>query len=118
MSAQACLAGMFPPTSDQIFIENFYWHPIPVHTQPRQEDYTLATSKRCDRFDYVMIEYLKKVEYTGLFAKYSSLIQYLEVNTGQKLQTLSEIYDIYDTLTIQKLKGKQFVHKKLIGVWI
>lgn len=118
MSAQCNLAGMFPPNRDQIFMENFHWHPVPVHTQPHQEDYTLATSKRCDRFDYVMIEYLTKDEYVGLFKKYSSLIEYLEVNSGQKLRTLSEIYDIYDTLSIQKLKGKQCVHKKLIEIWI
>lgn len=108
MSAEACLAGMFPPSAEQMWMDDFYWHPIPVHTHVHKEDYTLATYKRCDRFDYVMIEYLKKEEYTGLFKKYGSLIQNLEVNSGKTLSTLVDINDLYDTLNIQKLTGKRY----------
>lgn len=38
MSAQALLAGLYPPTVDQIFVPNLKWHPIPVHTVPRNMD--------------------------------------------------------------------------------
>ncbi|XP_055307986.1 prostatic acid phosphatase-like [Sitodiplosis mosellana] len=108
MSAQTCLTGMFYPSPEQMWMgSHLDWLPIPVHTQLHKEDYTLATYKRCNRFDYLMIEYLKTEEYTGLFKKYGSLFQYLEVNSGKKLPTLVDINDLYDTLSIQKLKGKQ-----------
>lgn len=105
MSAQASMAGMFPPASDKKWIDKLNWQPIPVHTLPFTEDYTLATYKRCDRFDYLMIDYLKTEEYQELIKKYQLLIEYLELSSGKKLPTLVDINDLYDTLSIERLKG-------------
>lgn len=34
MSAEANLAGLYPPEGQQIFSPNISWQPIPVHTVP------------------------------------------------------------------------------------
>lgn len=105
MSASVCVAGMFPSSPDKVWNANLAWDPIPVHTRPINEDYTL-TYKRCDRFEYAMIDWLKTdVEYRGLFEKYRKLIEYLEKHSGKKLSTLVDINDLYDTLSIEQLKG-------------
>lgn len=109
MSAQACLAGLFPPAPEQIWKENFDFNPIPVHTQPQQEDYILATVRKCDRFEHFFGEYIKTGEYNEIFEKYRSIIQYLEKNIEKKFHAVADIYDLYDTLNIQKSKGKQCV---------
>ncbi|KAM5248161.1 lysosomal acid phosphatase isoform 3-T3 [Ctenodactylus gundi] len=38
MSAEANLAGLFPPGGTQLFNPNISWQPIPVHTVPVSED--------------------------------------------------------------------------------
>ena len=42
MSAEAHLAGLFPPQGDQIWHENLtQWQPVPIHTVPKEEGITL-----------------------------------------------------------------------------
>ena len=109
-SAKANVAGLYSSADTQEWNENIEEHiPIPVHTQPRADDYVLASEKQCDHFDYLMSEYMNSAEIRGLFKKHSSLIQYLEVNSGKKLKTLTDINVLYDTLFIERLKGKRYV---------
>lgn len=105
MSALANLAGMFPPANHQLWNENLQWHPIPVHTQPSTDDYLLATSTHCDRFDYLMVKYLNESNYEGLLRQYSQLIDYLETRTTLKLDSLTEIMLLYDAFHVEQLKG-------------
>ncbi|XP_046583084.1 prostatic acid phosphatase-like [Haliotis rubra] len=41
MSAYCMLAGLFPPTGDQIWNPAIPWQPIPVHTLPKEDDFDL-----------------------------------------------------------------------------
>lgn len=38
MSAQVLLAGLYPPTNEEIFVSGLTWRPVPVHSTPRNLD--------------------------------------------------------------------------------
>lgn len=107
MSAQANLAGLFPPAENQKWDRTFNWQPIPVHAISASEDYILATSKQCDRFDYLMSDHLNRTNYKGLFKKHRKLLKYLETHSGAKIETLKDLLLLYDTIKLEKDKGKR-----------
>ena len=41
MSAMSNLAGLYPPSGDQIWNKDIMWQPIPVHTRPTLVNYLL-----------------------------------------------------------------------------
>lgn len=88
MSGLATLAGLFPPNEDERFIDDFDYHPIPIHTLPFQNDHLLATQRQCDRFDLEMQQFLQESYYKTLFKQHRKLIKYLEENSGSKIEKL------------------------------
>lgn len=109
MSAQATLAGMFPPKGDQIWNKNLQWNPIPVHTIKEKHDHVLGVRKACDRFDYEMNRYLNSSDYTNYMGKHKQLISYLEKHCGKELKSMIDIGLLYDTLNVEKQKGYRYV---------
>lgn len=63
MSAETVLAGLFPPTQNQLWSKNILWQPIPIHTIPVKMDHVLAAKKLCDRYKFLMNEHFNRPEY-------------------------------------------------------
>lgn len=106
MSAAANLAGLFPPTGDQIWNEQLLWQPIPIHSIPELFDYVVNGETYCPRFNEAFDNYTQTPEYENIFIKYKPLIEYLEENTGLSIKDLIVIQNLNNTLFIQSITNK------------
>lgn len=107
-SAQANLAGLYPPEGFQLWNANLKWQPIPVHTRPLEEDYRLDSAlQECDRYVYLLLENLNATDYKEMFKTHNRLLGYLEMKSGENISSPLDVNSLYDTLSVERLHGKR-----------
>ncbi|XP_017797809.1 PREDICTED: prostatic acid phosphatase-like [Habropoda laboriosa] len=106
MSAEAHLAGLYPPVGNQIWWDTLKWIPIPVHTIPEELDYVLLAKKYCPRYDYELEQVLNSPEIKKIDKENEKLYAYLTNNAGNKISSLRSVQQLYDTLFIENLYNK------------
>ncbi|XP_006804134.1 lysosomal acid phosphatase [Neolamprologus brichardi] len=99
MSAEANLAGLYPPSGQQVFNPNLKWQPIPVHTVPQSEERLLSFPlKDCPRYQQLMNETEHSEEFLNVTATYQDIIELVRNKTGLKDTTVETVWSVYDTL--------------------
>ncbi|XP_011312184.1 prostatic acid phosphatase-like [Fopius arisanus] len=105
MSAEANLAGLYPPVADQVWDE-LKWMPIPVHTVPEKLDNVVSGKKYCARYNYEYNRVLNSPEIQGIVQKNQELFDYLTRMAGKRIADLEQLNFLYNTLFIEGLYNK------------
>lgn len=102
MSAQSCMAGLFPPRGDQIWNTKLNWQPVPIHTVPDVQDQLFYPWDECQRFHDTWDRQTTEVK--SLFDKHKALLSVVETNTGDKLKSFENFTKVYDRLQVGQTK--------------
>ncbi|GAB1286574.1 Lysosomal acid phosphatase [Apodemus speciosus] len=106
MSAEANLAGLFPPSEAQHFNPNISWQPIPVHTVPITEDRLLKFPLGpCPRYEQLQNETRQTPEYQNMSIQNAQFLDMVANETGLANLTLETIWNVYDTLFCEQTHG-------------
>lgn len=107
MSAQANLAALFMPTEDEKFNKKIPWQPIPVHALPIDYDSALFGAKNCPKYDFTFVQYVRESEEVQrIYTEYADQFLYWSEMCGFNIRTIKDCYNLYKTLSIEKLKHK------------
>lgn len=109
MSAASFMAGLFPPTKEQIWNKNIRWQPVSIHTMPAKVDFVLSTTigKRCDRYEFLKQQHYNRTEYKEWHSKHQKVYEYIESKSGVSADDPWNLMILYDTLRIHQMKDKK-----------
>lgn len=103
MSAEANLAGLYPPKGGQIWDQNVQWQPIPVHTAPEIQDALLAMKKPCPKYNKLLKNLLKSEYFRNISHQNHDLYAYLSKYSGDNVYDLETLNYLYSTFYIETL---------------
>ncbi|CAH1183876.1 unnamed protein product [Phaedon cochleariae] len=103
MSAQCDLAGLFPSEGDQVWNTNIAWQPIPVHIS---DDGVMSSSKSCPAYTEELDRILLDGDYYQEINKnYNSVYEYITLNSGSKIASVTDATLVRDGLLIESEFG-------------
>lgn len=108
MSAQTNLAGLFPPSGNEIWNKNIPWQPIPVHVVPENDDYILGgVLPPCRAFDNAYEAYLQSDEFQKFNESIQPIFEYLTESLGVPVNDFLVVLMIRDGLFIESVYNLQ-----------
>lgn len=101
MSAQLMLAGLWPPTSMNIWDPLLDWQPIPYNYEKSADDKELAPFLGCTRFTRLFQETVASPEISSYLSRYNETLEILADKTGLEMSYL-EAFLLYFGFLIQE----------------
>lgn len=98
MSAQANLAGLYPPDDNQIWNPNLKWQPIPIHTKDISTDYLITGGvPSCPAYQKAYMQYLQSDEMKKIEERAQQIYNILSANVGETINSLVNVTLLYDS---------------------
>lgn len=104
MSAMANLAGLYPPTGNQVWNKALPWQPIPVHTLPGSIDVLMgAILPPCPAYDKAYAAYMQSAEIKSFDKSIQSIYDYLSANVDITVKDFYTALLIRDSLFVESI---------------
>lgn len=102
MSAQAYIAGLYPPSETEIWNTWIYWQPIPVHTVKS----SLLLIENCPLYSEIADKELQKA-YNDYKSAHEDVIEYIAMHAAVNKSSYLRMGLVYDALFIEETVGYQ-----------
>ncbi|CAI5444055.1 unnamed protein product [Caenorhabditis angaria] len=99
MSAQANMAGFFPPKTG--IAHNIQWRPIPIHTMPREQDKELYESIKCPVAEKELENQWKSPKALNILKEFNGELAIIRRNLGEMVG-IRDIWRVFDNFWCEK----------------
>ncbi|KAH0568276.1 venom acid phosphatase Acph-1-like [Cotesia glomerata] len=100
MSLELVLAGLFPPTGQQIWNPDLPWIPVTTVSMPNEQD-SLLFPHHCPEYIKEYQNFLKQDQAKKIINKYKDVMKYLTEYTGKQVVKTSDVYYLYNLFNEQ-----------------
>ncbi|KAJ8966361.1 hypothetical protein NQ317_011936 [Molorchus minor] len=104
MSLQLVLAGLFPPSSEQIWEESIPWQPVPYNYLPKYEDKVLL-GVLCPNYLKLYEEVSSSPEMQEVFSGHQTEFDYISEHTGLNVTRFYDVYNLYFGISTEEEWG-------------
>lgn len=104
-SLELVLAGLFPPSKDEIFQEGLLWQPIPFYHMPKAQDRLFLAIDNCPNYQERLNNYKKSKEILQEMAPFRSTFDYISNSSGRKIEDYFDLLMLNSALTTEKEWG-------------
>ncbi|XP_066485259.1 prostatic acid phosphatase-like [Tiliqua scincoides] len=117
MSALSNLAGLFPPSGDQIWNPDIHWQPIPVHIVPKRYNPKLRFPIfDCPLYLELLRETMASNEFQARIQPYEEFLKQIALFSGYDLNTLRSL-DNFKLWHVQDSLFCESVHNFTLPEW-
>lgn len=107
MSAEANLAGLYPPEGNQIWNENLKWQPIPVHSN----EHKLIFPERddCPKYKKEFKKVKKNDYFKNINKKYTDLLDAISKYSGTTYDDIKGVREVRDNIYVYESYNKSYI---------
>lgn len=109
MSAETTLAGLYQPAGDDQWLKGLPWEPVPISTMPEEEDAYVSITRPCPAYFKIYNDLRTSKYFSDILKENAELINYLNENTGWKIEDLDYVRGIYSIRDIYSRYNETFV---------
>ncbi|XP_034950111.1 venom acid phosphatase Acph-1-like [Chelonus insularis] len=107
MTAMILASALWKPDEKQTFKPDVNWQPVVLHYWTRTEDKLLIIWNACPKYTMERMKIQNETLVQNMNKKYKPMFEEVEHLSGQKMNSLSDISDIYGTLKSEETMGLQ-----------
>lgn len=109
MSAASNLAGLYNLSGNDMWLKNFPWEPVPIHTRTEENDPYLAMSQSCPRHEKLLNDLKEHNEiFQELPKKYRKEYEIVANHTGWNV-AVDNFQGLYSAFYVYAMHNKSFI---------
>ncbi|VEN38083.1 unnamed protein product [Callosobruchus maculatus] len=109
MTAELVLAGLYPPTKEDIWFKNLLWQPIPVHTMQTDNDNLIQMEASCPKYDTLLEKITKMPEFEEVKQRYSDMFKTIAENTGWTNVDIETVKSLFCTMYVYSKHNPSYI---------